>query len=88
MNYEEYCFFNFSFDVLSGILSRILGSFSITSNVRTLASFDRDPDEISCLYGIRFLTALWICIGNAYLYNAIWPRVAGSDGSVICKYDD
>ncbi|XP_071147795.1 uncharacterized protein [Mytilus edulis] len=66
-----------------GILSRILGSFSITSNVRTLASFDRDPDEISCLYGIRFLTALWICIGNAYLYNAIWPRVAGSDGSVI-----
>ncbi|CAC5393623.1 unnamed protein product [Mytilus coruscus] len=66
-----------------GIGRRILGSFSIFTNVRTLASFDRDPDEISCLYGIRFLTALWICIGNAYLYNAIWPRVAETDGSVI-----
>lgn len=72
-----------TFSFCLGLVRRIVGSFSLFTNLKTTLSFDRNPDDISCLHGLRFLSILLITVGNAYLYNATWPAI--SDSSIIGK---
>ena len=72
-----------TFSFCIGIGRRIVGSFSLFTNLKTTLSFDRNPDDIACLHGLRFFSILLITVGNTYLYNATWPAISGS--SVIGK---
>ena len=67
---------------------RTLHCFSALSNMRAVLSTDRScSGEMSCLHGIRFLTAIWVvvshtCTASAYrnvtISKAVAVRVTGT----------
>ncbi|XP_045162819.2 uncharacterized protein LOC123527433 [Mercenaria mercenaria] len=52
------------------VVTKLLRSFSIFTNIPSVLSTETKDDDISCLYGIRVITILWIILGNTYLYIA------------------
>ncbi|KAL3861391.1 hypothetical protein ACJMK2_007426, partial [Sinanodonta woodiana] len=46
-------------------------TFSIYTNATNLLSTEEGLDDISCIYGIRFLSMTWILLGNTYVYNVL-----------------
>ncbi|XP_068231432.1 nose resistant to fluoxetine protein 6-like isoform X2 [Palaemon carinicauda] len=51
---------------------RYLLVFSVPFNVKKLFSLEttRNPQVISCLHGIRFLSICWVVLGHQYAYSA------------------
>ena len=54
--------------IYSEVLSKIMRSFSVFTNLASVMSTETKQDSIACLHGVRVLTMLWIVLGNTYLY--------------------
>ena len=46
---------------------RTLHCFSALNNSRAILSTAQSPEEITCLNGIRFITAIWLVFGHSCL---------------------
>ncbi|XP_072152288.1 nose resistant to fluoxetine protein 6 isoform X2 [Bemisia tabaci] len=52
---------------------RAILAFSAYSNAQRLFNTDSQPDTISCINGLRFLSITWVCLGHRVKYTAQLP---------------
>ena len=50
---------------------KLVRAFSIFTNAPAVLCTKTKDDAVSCLYGIRFFSILWVMLGNTYLYAAL-----------------
>ena len=54
----------------SGLLVRILLSFSVYTNASKLLSTNQPPGTLSAVNGIRFVSMTWVILGHTYFFGA------------------
>ena len=54
-----------------GVSTKLLRAFSVFTNAPAVISSETKQDDIPCLYGIRFISMLWVMLGNTYIYVAL-----------------
>lgn len=49
--------------------------FSVFHNVEHVFNFEQKPDvkEISCIYGLKAISMMWIIFGHTYMWNVLAP---------------
>lgn len=50
-------------------IKRFIDVFSIRSSINRLTAVDRDA-TISCIYGLKVLSIIWIIVGHTYIFSA------------------
>ena len=69
------------YELISGILGKVLLSFSVYTNVTKLLNTNQPAGTLSSINGIRFLSMTWVMLGHSYGFGI---SVAGN-GSMIIK---
>ena len=54
-----------------GVCSKAIRGFSIFTNAPAVLCTKTKDEAISCIYGLRFFSMLWVMLGNTYIYAAL-----------------
>lgn len=54
-------------------IASVLFAFSLISNGKKFFNTSTSPNDVSCLHGIRFLSASWVVLGHTYLMGVMQP---------------
>ena len=57
------------FTSISGILGKILLSFSIYTNARKLLNVSQPSGTLTAVNGIRFISMTWVILGHTYYFG-------------------
>lgn len=77
-----------SFSLVPGLIAQCLMGFSLVKNTKKLVSFDRAPDDIECIHGIRTLNAIMLLISHksmALFFNPYINRTQMASVSIYLK---
>lgn len=54
--------------------NELLSAFSLLKNVKTLCAISDDEDQITCLHGIRSLSAIWVVLAHKLVVVQFFPQ--------------
>jgi len=72
----------------SNTLFQVCKAFSLATNGRKFMNTESSPNDVSCLHGIRFLSASWVVLGHTYLMGIIQPLWNIVDTYSVSFHDD
>lgn len=54
-------------------LYKLFVTFSLYSNIKKLTTVKKNPDQIPCINGIRFISMMWVILGHRYMFGGLYP---------------